>query len=143
LPTQKNNSGIATLAAGLAARGFLDQAQSVVYLVQTNQIKLAHKVAHMETGQFVYNGKSVSGQVRRFECGHATVFWATGEITDEPIETLTTVSAPYRIYSKTKGYVKDCGTVLDYAVQLFHDCQATIQDAELMEYNGQEWQEVR
>jgi hypothetical protein len=143
LPTQKNSSGIATLAARLAARGFLDQADTVVYLVQTNEIDLAHKVAGMMIGQFVNNGKSVSGQVRRFECGYATVFWATGESTDEPIETLTTISAPYRIYSKTKGYVKDCGTVLDYAVQLFYECQATIQDAELMEYNGQEWQQVR
>lgn len=97
----------------------------------------------MMIGQFVENGKSVSGQVRRFECGHATVFWANGECTSELVKTLTPIAAPYRIYSKTKGYVKDCGTVLDYAVQLFYDCQATIQDAELMEYNGQEWQEVR
>jgi len=47
LPTQKSSSGIATLAAGLAARGLISRASLVTYLVQTNQMDKAYEVAKM------------------------------------------------------------------------------------------------
>lgn len=144
MPTKSNNSkGIATRSARLAERGFLCHAHAVTYLLQTNQKEFAYKVLEMETGQFVHAGENKTGQIVKVECGHATVRWADGEIIDEPFDRLTKANAPYRIYSRSKGWQSDAGTVLHYAVQLLHKYQDIIGDATLMEHNGQEWVEVR
>jgi hypothetical protein len=144
LLSTRKSKGIATLAAELAARGFLHQASLATYLAQTNQIERAYEVAVMRCGDYVTcDSSDCGGFVASIEGEYVEIIFPNGKKYQEKLGNVLPGSPPFRFYSDTIGFVRDAGHDLHAAVESLQELKHVIPDVMLYEFNGQEYQEIR